>query len=57
MKDPDISRISADGVRAITQATSLFLQLLFAKAGERAQSQKRRGVKFEDLEYVVAHDR
>ena len=57
LKDPDISRISAEGARALTIATSLFIELLAGKALEHAQSQKRKGIKFEDLQHVVARDR
>lgn len=55
--DPDVSRVSADAIRATSKATELFLQLLATKCGKVASSQKRRTLRFNDVEAASKKDR
>jgi hypothetical protein len=55
--DPDVDRLSADGVRALAKATSLFLGLLAAKSLDHARGLKRKNFKFSDIEAVARRDR
>jgi histone H3/H4 len=55
--DPDVGRVSADAIRATSKATELFLQLLATKCGKVAASQKRRTLRFNDVEAASKKDR
>lgn len=55
--DPDVQRISADGVRSIAKATELFLQLLAAQSFRQAALLKRKNLKFQDIQTVAGKDR
>ena len=48
--DPDVRRISAEGLKAVTFATSLFLEMLTGEALDAAQRSGRRTLRFEDLQ-------
>ena len=55
--DPDVIRISGDGLKAATKATDLFIQLLAKKSGSVAKSHKRRTIKFSDMETAAKRDK
>lgn len=55
--DAEVSRMSADAVKAVAKATELFIQLLAAKSAAVAKTSKRRAPKFSDLERAVRSDR
>jgi DNA-directed RNA polymerase I subunit RPA43 len=55
--DPDVNRVSAEAIRATSKATELFLQLLATKCGKVAASQKRRTLRFNDVEAASKKDR
>lgn len=55
--DPDVQRISADGVRSIAKAGELFIQLLAGKAFHHAAQHKRKNLRFQDIEAVAGRDR
>eukprot|EP00887_Chlorella_sp_A99_P005767 scaffold1.g5767.t1 len=57
MVDPDVSRISADAVRALAKATELFVGGLALKALDHAVAAKRKNFKFEDVAAVARRDR
>lgn len=55
--DRDVSRISADAVRASAKATELFVHLLAVKAHGIAKRAKRRTLKLSDIEFLAKSDR
>ena len=44
--DPDVSRVSAEGLKAVVAATEHFLQRLVVQAAEAATAAKRSTIKF-----------
>ena len=48
--DPDVKRISAEGLKAVTFATALYLESLAGEALDAAQRSGRRTLRFEDLQ-------
>lgn len=44
--DPDVSRVSAEGLKAVVAATEHFLQRLAVQAAEAATAAKRSTIKF-----------
>jgi len=55
--DSEVDRMTADAVRAMAKATSLFIGLLATKAYTHAAHLKRKNFKFSDIEAVASKDR
>lgn len=55
--DPEVDRMGADAVRALSKATALFIESLAAKSLAHAQQSKRKNFKFADIEAVAKRDR
>lgn len=54
--DPDVSRVSADAVRAVAKAAELMLENLAIKSYAIASSSKRSTVKFADVDRAARSD-
>ena len=48
--DPEVARVSGDGLKAVAKAAELMLADMAAKACSTAQGQKRRTIKLSDVE-------
>lgn len=57
LADDEISRVSADALRAICKAAELFVGQLAVRALEHAQSQKKKNFKAADIEHLAGRDR
>lgn len=55
--DPDVARMSADAVRALSLATTLFIEMLAENSLDNAKHMKRKNFKFSDIEDVSRLDR
>lgn len=57
LADDEISRVSADALRAICKAAELFVGQLAVRALEHAQAQKKKNFKAADIEHLAGRDR
>lgn len=57
LADDEISRVSADGLRAICKTVELFVGQLAVRALEHAQASKKKNFKAADIEYLAGRDR
>ena len=57
MMDKEVSRASADGVRAVALAAEVFLGLLGSKCAALAKKGKRRTILLKDFEQAVRYDK
>ncbi|KAF8071173.1 hypothetical protein HT031_001255 [Scenedesmus sp. PABB004] len=57
LADAEVSRVSADALWLVTEATAAFLGQLGARCAAAAAAKKRRTVKLEDFDSVVRRDR
>ncbi|CAL8461902.1 g1433 [Coccomyxa elongata] len=55
--DPEVTRISGDGLKAVAKAAELMVELLGSKAAKEALSHKRKTIKLGDVERAVRTDR
>ncbi|PRW58313.1 high mobility group [Chlorella sorokiniana] len=57
LADDEISRVSADALRAICKAAELFVGQLAVRALEHAQANKKKNFKAADIEHLAGRDR
>lgn len=56
-RDEEVKRVSGDAVRMIAEATGMFLGVLASTSLSHAVSQKRKNLKFSDIEYTARKDK